>query len=148
MSLMSREKGKRFERRIADDLRRALPQATIRRSLQAHRAYEPDVVIEGDAPTLAKRLWLELTDSRAPAPLDKLAQAERDAQGKGCLEVVVWHRLGERSVQATMRLGTALALFLPDAPPHLGLLAFGAPVTLDWDHVLGALEERAARRVA
>jgi hypothetical protein len=147
MSRMQREKGKRFERRIADDLRRALPSATIRRSLQAHRAYEPDVVIEGDAPELVKRLWLELTDGRAPQPLEKLAQAERDAQGKGRLEVVVWHRLGERSVWASMRFET-LAMLLLSPPRALNTTAWGVVVTLDWADVLDAIGTVIVRRVA
>lgn len=142
---LSREKGKVFERGIARNLREAMPGATVRRSQQAHRAYEPDLVIEGNAPLLAKRLWLELTDSRAPSPLDKLAQAERDTSRLSPtgypLPIVVWHKTGGRSVQATMRLATlveVMGMGLPLGPNWAGL-----PVTVDWQQVLARLRELA-----
>lgn len=128
MSRMQREKGKVFERKIAAQLREVMPRATIHRSSQADRAYDPDVVIYGDAPWLGMRLWLELTDGRAPDPAAKLDQAENDARLNvertpgikksaaavfDCwLPVVVWHRLGERRIWATMRLVTLNDIFL------------------------------------
>ncbi len=116
MSAMQRNKGKRFERAIAAELRTRWPAAIVRRASQAERADNPDVFAEG-APVLA-RLWLELQDARQPTPALKLAQAERDAAawqarrtpGSDRWPVVVWHRLGERTTWATLRLGTLLAL--------------------------------------
>lgn len=122
MGLMQRNKGKRFERDIAARLRSVWPDAVVRRASQAERADNPDVFIEGGPPILA-RLWLELQDARQPTPDSKLFQAEKDADlylrrrvggmaspGLGGypktdrLPVVVWHRLGERTTWATMRL--------------------------------------------
>lgn len=140
MSKLSRTKGGAFERKIARELREAMPRATVRRSQQAHRAYEPDLVIEGDAPSIASRLWLELTDSRAPSPLDKLAQAERDsAYHLGWLPVVVWHRTGAKSVQVTARLGVLCEVLGGEPTVVEGYL--GTPVTVDWQQVLARLRE-------
>lgn len=140
MSKLSRTKGGAFERRIARELREAMPLATVRRSMQAHRAYEPDVVVEGCAPSIARRLWLELTDSRAPSPLDKLAQAERDsAHCREWLPVVVWHKTGAKSVQVTARLGV-LCEVLGGEPTVVGGY-LGTPVTVDFYQVLARLRE-------
>jgi len=116
--LMQREKGKRFERDIADRIRRRWPKVIVRRSSQAERADNPDVFAEGD-PVL-ERLWLELQDAKAPTPQAKLAQAERDAaawcatRGRGVRwPVVVWHRLGERTTWVTLRLAVLLDLVAP-----------------------------------
>lgn len=145
MGKMSREKGKRFERRIADDLRRLWPTATVRRSLQAHRAYEPDVVVEGAAPELARRLWLELTHGRAPQPLEKLAQAERDIRSTTLfpwrIPVAVWHRHGTRTVNATLRLDALNAIARSDAVEHD---FHGVPVTVDWAQLVAILRQEAA----
>lgn len=109
MSAMQREKGKRFERDIAARLREVFPATDVRRSSQADRAANSDVVITGDP--LLERLWLELQDARDPTPLAKLQQAERDielarrASGHpDRLPVVIWHRIHERSHQVTTRL--------------------------------------------
>lgn len=140
MGLMQKRKGAKFERRIANELRKAFPSATVRRSSQAHKAHEPDVVIEGDAPELVKRLWLELTDSRNPQPLEKLAQAEQNARersgaGSGWpwCPVALCHRTGARHAQVTLRLGNLMELMR-------SIVGFrGIPVTLDWEQFLDAL---------
>ena len=143
MGKMQREKGKTFERQIASVLRAAFPRATVRRASQAVRAYEPDVVIEGDAPAIVRSLWLELTDSRAPEPADKLRQAEGDvdrvvAAGLPArLPIVVWHRLGERRIWATARLRTLVTIAGGDAPVRMADAI--ATVLLD-DLVLALLE--------
>lgn len=117
MGLMQRNKGKRYERAIAAELRAIWPDAIVRRASQAERADNPDVFIEGGPPVLA-RLWLELQDARVPTPMQKLEQAERDAVAwYACrveryghepamqrLPVVVWHRIGERQSHVTTRL--------------------------------------------
>jgi hypothetical protein len=110
MSKMQREKGKAYERAIARVLRAVFPAATVRRSSQADRAANSDVVITGDA--RLERLWLELQDARAPTPEAKLRQAERDLNELARratdridrLPVVIWHRIRERSHQVTTRL--------------------------------------------
>jgi hypothetical protein len=109
---MQREKGKRFERDIAARLREVFPAADVRRSSQADRAANSDVVITGEP--LLERLWLELQDARDPTPLVKLQQAERDILEQArvthgmsdCtrLPVVIWHRIRERTNQVTTRL--------------------------------------------
>jgi len=101
---MSRNKGARFERQ----LRAHWPDAMVRRSSQAHSAHQSDVYIAGGPPLLA-RLWIEAQDARQPTPLAKLEQAEGDIDGlalpeRGRLPIVVWHRLGERTIQVTTRL--------------------------------------------
>lgn len=140
MSLMQRTKGKVFERSIATHLRRAFPLATIRRSIQSHRAYEPDVCVDGNAPDLARRLWLECHDARDPAPLEKLAQAERDCRRAAMwrIPVVVWHRYRERRVQATLRLD---ALMVLTGSPFQPSEFVGMPVTCDWEQLLDVLRK-------
>lgn len=103
-----RIKGAGFERRIAKLLRERYG-ADVHRSSQADRARNSDVVIE-PGPGVHQnlpRLWLELQDAREPTPLKKLAQAERDIareEAMARVPVVVWHRLGERTVWASLRL--------------------------------------------
>ena len=118
MSLLSREKGKRGERAVATMLRRAFPGTVVYRSMQADRPYQPDVVVSGHR--IGALLWTEVTDSRAPNPRKKLVQAERDANRRGSgerlspyddvLPLVVWHRTGERTWWATLRLETLMKL--------------------------------------
>lgn len=155
MGRMQREKGKRFERLIADELRRRWPEAVVRRASQAERADNPDVFCEG-IPVL-ERLWLELQDARAPTPEAKLAQAEADVlawqarRGFGVdrlgpgerWPIVVWHRLGERTTYATTRLCTLL------------ILAGGVPlqyrvevVTMDLAAMLDLIAECCASEIA
>lgn len=118
MAKLSREKGKRFERLIASELRSRWPDAVIRRASQAERADNPDVFCEGGPPILA-RLWLELQDSRTPTPLGKLQQAEHDTLAWHAkrptiptlrLPVVIWHRIREVKTYATLRLATLDAI--------------------------------------
>jgi hypothetical protein len=116
MGLMQRNKGKRFERLIAAKFRERWPDAIVRRASQAERADNPDVFVEGGPPVLS-RLWMELTDARTPNVLGKLAQAEGDVCGwheareetgwrtsrRPRCPVVIWHRLGERTINVTAR---------------------------------------------
>lgn len=107
MGMLSKRKGKSFEQRIARQLRERWPDALVRRSSQAERAYNADVFCEG-GPSMLSALWLELHDARKPIVKSKLEQAERDVITLG-LEakrspIVIWHKLGERTIQATMRL--------------------------------------------
>lgn len=117
MGKLSRTKGCVFERKVAAILRLHWPHASVHRSSQADRAYSPDVVVEG-GPEWTRRLWLELNDARNPNPRAKLEQAERDAHastqrigGQGDrYPVIVWHRLAERTIWATLRHSTLMAL--------------------------------------
>jgi hypothetical protein len=96
------------------------------------------VVIEGNAPMLAKRLWLELQDARQPTPLDKLAQAERDCRLVDVfrIPVVVWHKYRERSLSVTLRLDALMVL--TGSPWHPAEFV-GIPVTCDWEQFLDVL---------
>ena len=111
MGKMQREKGKRFERQVAEILRGYFPGATVHRSSQADRAFASDVVVEGDAPDMARAIWWECQDAREPTPRAKLEQAERDIAGRELLDgikhaVVVWKKTGGRTVHVLMRLET------------------------------------------
>jgi hypothetical protein len=109
MGLLSRVKGRTYERKIAALFRSHWPDATVRRSSQAERAYQSDVFVEG-GPSVLRRLWLELTDARKPNVLLKLGQAETDATAWNTRNVdepvrwpvVIWHVTGERNAQVTM----------------------------------------------
>lgn len=116
MGLLSRTKGKVFERKVANVLRKAWQGVDIRRASQADKAFQSDVyAVNGNE--VQQRLWIECQDSRKPTPETKLQQAERDIAGvyvidmrdvlkvqPSRLPVVVWHRIGERTSYATTRL--------------------------------------------
>ncbi len=143
MGLMQREKGKRFERDIASQLRERFG-VHVRRASQAERADNPDVFIE-TGPMKLTRLWLELQDARQPTPEKKLEQSERDAAAWEAKRdnfvprwpVVVWHRLGERKVYATLRINTLLDVYqpMPDARSEMTQV-----VTMEFGAFLDALE--------
>lgn len=131
MGKHSRTKGRSFEQLIATQYRMRWAAATVRRSLQAHRPYEPDVVIEGDdVPAWVRALWTECQHADAPQPLVKLAQAERDilkaeAAGRGepvpghlWLPIVVWRKSGAGVVNVTARLGVVLDLIGGETTRH------------------------------
>jgi len=121
MGAMQRRKGKEYERAVALILRSAFPAADVRRTSQADRAGNSDVIVTGSP--LLEQLWLELNDARAPNPLAKLEQAERDIELAAPsnrirrLPVVIWHRIRERSHQVTTRLWVLDSLrAVPPAP--------------------------------
>jgi hypothetical protein len=95
-----RRKGHDFERAVASAIRRRWPHLVVRRSQQGHKAFEPDVVVEG------VNLWTECFIGAKPNPLAKLEQAERDTERftETMLPVVVWRKSGERTTWATMRV--------------------------------------------
>lgn len=147
MGRMQREKGKRFERRLARELRLRWPDALVRRASQAERAFNPDVFVEG-GPDLLSSLWLEMHDARKPIVVKKLAQAERDALEKSRhaidsahVPVVVWHRLGERSIQVTMRSWAFAWLAYGESHPESRYV-----VTMDLGSFLRMVESAIARR--
>lgn len=106
MGLLSRTKGKVFERKVANVLRAKWPGIEVRRSSQADRAVQSDIYVANGNAKL-ERIWWELTSSKQPSPETKLEQAERDVSSSCALTrlpVVVWHRYGERTSYATTRL--------------------------------------------
>lgn len=105
----SRDKGHDFERFVANAYRLAWPSASVRRSLQAHNADEPDVVVEHATSMILNTLWTECQHAATPTPLAKLAQAERDCArmstvGTQRLPVVVWKKTRGGKIQVTTRL--------------------------------------------
>lgn len=141
MGLMQRRKGRRFEQWVATQYRKRYINATVRRALQAHQPYEPDVVVEGDAPDIVKSLWTECEDAAEPNPRRKMEQAERDIQkamDAGCagryLPVVVWHRTGCRTRNASLRISDLLVILGYRVESGGGVL-----LTMDFEHFLGLL---------
>lgn len=136
MGKLSREKGHDFERQIARDLRALWPGADVHRSSQADRARESDVVIEGNAPALAKDLWLELQDAREPNPRKKLIQAQGDVRRSSPgIPVVVWHQLAKRSINVSMLAGDYILLALGR------VICDDRMITLDWEDFKSLLKE-------
>lgn len=139
MSAMQRYKGRAYEQQIARQLRAAFPAAEVRRSSQADRAGNSDVVVTGSA--VLGRLWLELQDARRPTPGAKLTQAERDiARGSpvGRLPVVIWHRIREQGHQVTTRLWVLDVLrFGLERSSHVPFA--DEVVTLDLEEFIGLL---------
>lgn len=140
MGAMQRRKGRAWEQRVARILRKKWPHSTVRRSLQAHRAYEPDLVIEGMAPSMACALWLELQHADRPNPVAKLDQARRD-MAESCLRkryaVVVWRKTSERTAYATMSMWAAcdisgvLSTSTLHTPNSLGVPSIDVTMTLE-----------------
>ena len=112
MGLLSRNKGKTFERAIATEMRKFWPDALIRRASQGERADNADVFIEF-GPAFLKQLWLELQDAINPTPMVKLMQAERDVARVSAIAgapirypIVVWHKIRARTIFVSMRSKT------------------------------------------
>lgn len=84
----ARRKGHDFERKVAARLRQKWPDLTVRRSQQAHQAFEPDVVVEGEG---APPIWVECHHGKTD-PRKKYEQAVRDVDkaGNGADPVVVF----------------------------------------------------------
>lgn len=146
MALLSRTKGKRGERAVAAMIRARFPHLAeqVRRSIQSREAEESDV-------TGLPGFWIEVQDARAPTPLAKLEQAERDRDRsltrKLDLAVAVTHASGARSWQATFR---AAWLLSRGGRVHFGThsvsisdrITIGTiPVTVDFRHFLDLAED-------
>lgn len=137
--LRSRRKGHDFERYVADLYRETWPSATVRRSSQGDGAHEPDVVVEGDAPHVIRRLWSECQHAAVPTPLIKLTQAERDVAAsptKVGIPIVVWRKTGNRTSYVTTRLWTFFALGLAT----VAIDAEEMTVTIDLAEFLAAMK--------
>lgn len=137
MGKISRTRGANFERRIAARLRKQWPDATVRRSQQAHRAYESDIVVEGDAPKMACMIWWELTDAAQPNPPVKFVQAQHDLDALGNkrrIPIVVWHKKRALGIHVTTSIGWfdfIRGLYQVDGPRNDTAL-----VTIDLDDFL------------
>jgi len=147
MGKLSRTKGKVFERKIAGAIRTIWPGALVRRSSQAERAYNSDVFVQGGPPLLST-LWLEIHDARNPIVLKKLFQAERDVVSlprgyeQSFVPVVIWHKLGERSIQVTMRSWAFAWLAYDESFPDSQFV-----VTMDFRSFLRMVDSAIARAV-
>jgi hypothetical protein len=135
----SRNKGKAFELVVRDQIRAAMPHVanlTVRRSLQAERAWDADLIVEGDGnlPAWLLSLWLECEHANEPDPRAKLAQARRDVArytartGRSRLPLVVWRRTRSRSVHASTDMASLMSLVGLDFPT--GTPGSGALVTM------------------
>lgn len=157
MAKLSRTKGRAFEQKIARIFRGIWPDAIVRRSSQADRAHNPDVMIE-HGPALLQSLWLELQDAREPTPLLKLAQAERDIDAAQTAAinaaiaaprqkfpypmrsaVIIWHRLASRTINVTLR-----ACVYDSLRGYFHAEVDRTPITLDLSDFLDILKERCA----
>lgn len=106
MAKFSRDKGKRFERRIAKIIRERWPQLKdeIRRSIQSREAEESDV-------TGLPGFWLECQDAATPTPAAKLEQAIGDSEdGTKGMPVAITHKTKTRTIEVSLRLADLLAL--------------------------------------
>lgn len=125
----SRTKGQSFERWVAQQYRLKWPDKIVRRSQQSHKAFEPDVVVEGVP------LWTECQIAARPNPLMKLDQAEEDcfACYSPMHPIVVWRKTSGRTTWVTMRFGTLVSLCLGDDQyPQVANSHWNHVVTLDF----------------
>ncbi len=133
-----RNKGHSFERLIATAYRKRWPDRVVRRSIQSHQAFEPDVVVEGVP------LWTECQHATNASPLVKLAQAERDVRSvtEPIYPVVVWRKTGGRTINVTMRLGSMLSMVVADDEVCLKVDTehWNHVITLDFDEWLECVE--------
>jgi hypothetical protein len=147
----SRNKGKAFELVVRDQFKIVLPHVanlTIRRSLQAERAWDADLIVEGDGnlPAWLLSLWLECEHANDPDPKVKLIQARRDVErfiartSRRRLPLVVWRKTHSRSVYASTDLATLLELLGQDVPREM--LGSGSLVTMLLTELLATLMDR------
>lgn len=143
----SRNKGKKFELVVRDHIGMHLDDPrfhvggvstlVIRRSSQAERAWDADLIIEAtNAPQWMLDLWVECEHANDPDPVAKMVQAIRDASAatlrtrRQRTPVVVWRRTGERRLWCStflswfdeLLLGERLAIPAVEHPGH-GMLA-------------------------
>ncbi len=140
----SKAKGSNFEREVKNQLITLLgpmyPNLIVRRSLQAERAYESDVVVEGDGiPQRILDIWFECNHSNDPNPLLKLAQAVRDTDiaskhsGRRRMPAVVWRKTRSHTDNVTIYIGDLLRVagcFSPSVSDSEATTR--TIVTLDW----------------
>jgi hypothetical protein len=148
MGKLSRRKGKTFEQHVATAYRLLWPDAEVRRSLQAHKPYEPDVVVVHPRLPWVTALWTECQHAKESTPKLKLQQAERDVEEwrkrqtekhHARLPIVVWKTHGSGTVQLTTRLWVLVQMttkpdrFPPLLLPHLVDGAEDTVITTDFN---------------
>jgi hypothetical protein len=154
MGAKSRRKGVAFELVARDYILGAFAHLgeglIVRRSSQAERAYEADLIIEGPAarPWMSA-LWVECqhADRANSDPPSKWKQAVRDAglweqrNGKqgSRIPIVVWRVTGERTVWCTVQLEILTVRLFQWARPEFGH-GTEVLVTLPFEHVLSSLK--------
>lgn len=106
MGRSQRRKGLDHERAVAAIIRNQFPGSVVRRGLQSHGAYEPDVVVGEGAPKQLQECWIECQVSKRPSPKAKLLQAIRDIRSPWVRPVVVWRRHGNKQIYVTDAGGT------------------------------------------
>lgn len=150
----NREKGKEFERHVAANMDMILCDPrfngtlVIRRSSQAERAYEADLIIEAqNAPDWLLNIWVECENSKAPDPKAKMEQAIRDAAtatlrtGRQRTPVVCWREAGTRCLWLSTYVSWLDELLGGTIPPALHP-GHGLLVTSRLDDVLRRLRAR------
>ena len=146
MGLRSRRKGCEAELVVRDRFLAAFPmlqQLTVRRSSQAERAFESDLIIEGpNVPDWLTRLWVECEHANVPDPAKKYAQAQRDADinrirmGRDRTPIVCWRKTASRTIWlSTGLLHLTSLLGFAQAPSNV-------LVTIELDEVLMLLAHR------
>jgi hypothetical protein len=151
MGLKSRRKGKSFELVVRSRVQDYFPTITVRRSSQAERAYEADLILEGPTcPPWLSQLWIECEHANQVNALAKLEQGEHDAfewakrMGTNSrLPIACTRETGRRVINATTRLVTLTQLVMPQHEvwlPHddSAMLV----VTLPLDELLADLARR------
>lgn len=108
MGKFSRDKGKRYERKIARRLRERFPELAdnIRRSIQSREAEESDV-------TGVPKIWLECQDAAKPTPRAKLLQAIEDVRANNidAIPVAITHKTRSKTDEVTMLADDFYAFF-------------------------------------
>lgn len=147
----SRNKGKSFELVVRDHIRRGAPgleTLTVRRSSQAERAWDADLIIEGSGiPEWMLELWVECEHANDPDPRKKFAQASRDASlasarsGRSRTPVVIWRKTASRSVWFSTDVPSMFRLLHGVAPPSPS--GRGILVTMLLEDLLSMLAGRA-----
>lgn len=153
----SRNKGKSFELVARDHLLQHLAHPcfngtlVIRRSSQAERAWDADLIIEAtNAPDWLLGLWVECEHANDPDPWAKMAQATRDAaaatlrSGRQRTPVVIWRETGHRRLWFSTNL-TWLNEVMGDAQEGYTaaeMRGHGILVTADLAEVLSRLRTR------
>jgi len=149
MGLRSRRKGCAFELVVRDRILsafKAVPALTVRRSSQAERAYESDLIIEGPhVPKHLGELWVECEHANKPNPSKKFEQGCRDAlryeerMELARVPVVCWRATGDRTIWLSTSLANVNYMFGGTSLPYFGSHLL---VTTALDEALAALAKR------
>ena len=141
----ARRLGHGFERLLAAADRKRWPGVVVKRADQGQRAYLPDFYVYSGGPSLARDLWRECINAEHVDVSRKLRQAEEDIaslksdRADRWLPMVVWRKKRSRSILATLRHETLLALAsaitVASGPGTFDLWAL--PITVDYESLMG-----------